>query len=180
MAPTAALTPPREINTTDAMRYTLGDMQSYAARMNMASVVPWDNSTACFRQVRHHVLPDGRFRYLSDVLLQRSTLGAKNLTVNASATTSQCEWFNLTTRATAACTYLGTGSHNYTAPGTGPYLLFVTETSNFRNSNWRYSCPQVSNSSRSRGTILRPGACSHPGEAKPVVRFYSQLKVDIL
>ena len=35
-----------ETNTTDAMRYTLGDMQSYAARMNMASVVPWDNSTA--------------------------------------------------------------------------------------------------------------------------------------
>lgn len=114
-----------ETNTTSGERYSLGYMLNFANQMPMQNVVPWDNTTAGIGKCgTTWCLTDDSTAYLM-YYPTGSSLGPENLTVNSSATTSTCEWFDIDTRSTSACTYQGTGSHSYTAPGTGPYVLFV-------------------------------------------------------
>jgi hypothetical protein len=111
------------LNTTDAMRYTLGDILSYANRMNLVNVVPWDNTTAGVgKSGTKYCLADEGTAYRM-YFPAGSAAGAQSLTTTLSS--GNCEWFDITNRSVSACTYQGTGAHGYTALGTGPYVLFV-------------------------------------------------------
>ena len=108
----------------EATRYAAGDARGYLNLLNLANAVPWDNTTTGIGKcgTTYCLGNDTDHQYLS-FYSTGSTLGAKNLTTAAGTTV--CVWVNLTTAATAACTFPGTGAQNYTAPATGPHLLYV-------------------------------------------------------